>query len=571
MNPFADIDALQKTFPKADKPALAGISAAIRTGVVTGLVGPDGAGKTTLMRLMAGLLLPTSGTVRISGLDTVKDAAPLREVVGYMPQRFGLYEDLTVMENLNLYADLRGVLGQERKDRFAQLLAFTDLGRFTSRLAGKLSGGMKQKLGLACTLLGRPQLLLLDEPSVGVDPISRRELWRMVRQLATDGLAVMWSTSYLDEAELCEDVLLLSGGKLLYNGSPAKLTGRLVSRSFQIRGATGSRRQLLTRVLREPSVMDGTIQGRQVRLLLRPDAQPLGLNHLDAGAGAALVPSPPRFEDAFMDLLGGGPNGDSVLAAHVKPIPHDGSKVIEASQLTKKFGDFAATDRIDFSVTRGEIFGLLGPNGAGKSTTFKMMCGLLQPTSGAARVMGLDLQHSPSEARQRLGYMAQKFSLYGSLSVRQNLQFFSGIYGLRGTSQKQAIDDMVQIFALQSLLNTSPDTLPLGYKQRLALACAVMHEPDILFLDEPTSGVDPVTRREFWTHINGLVEKGVTVLVTTHFMEEAEYCDRVGLVFRGQMIACGTPDDLKSRVATAERPDPTMEDAFVELVQAHPE
>jgi len=565
----AVIQELQKRFAPEGKPALAGITAEIQPGMVTGLVGPDGAGKTTLMRLMAGLMLPTSGTIRIGELDTVRDAVALREVVGYMPQRFGLYEDLTVQENLNLYADLRSVLGQARKERFEQLLAFTDLKRFTDRMAGKLSGGMKQKLGLACTLLGRPQLLLLDEPSVGVDPISRRELWRMVKNLVAEGLAVVWSTSYLDEAELCERVLLLNEGKLLYAGTPGELTGRLVKRSLIIKGANGGRRRLLTRVLRDPGVMDGTIQGSQVRLLLRPDAAPPDLGKLEAGPNAEIAPVAPRFEDAFMDLLGGGPSGDSVLAAHVKAIPHDDTKVIEAINLTKKFGDFVATDNIDFAVTRGEIFGLLGPNGAGKSTTFKMMCGLLQPTAGSAHVMGLDLQHSPSEARQRLGYMAQKFSLYGNLNVRQNLEFFSGIYGLRGARQREAIKDMVEIFAFKSSLEVSPDTLPLGYKQRLALACAVMHEPDILFLDEPTSGVDPVTRREFWTHINGLVEKGVTVLVTTHFMEEAEYCDRVGLVFRGQMIASGTPDELKQQVATDERPNPTMEDAFVELVLDH--
>lgn len=244
--------------------------------------------------------------------------------------------------------------------------------------------------------------------------------------------------------------------------------------------------------------------------------------------------------------------------------------MIEAKSLTKRFGDFAAADHIDFRVRGGEIFGLLGPNGAGKSTTFKMMCGLLVPTSGSATVMGIDLKQSASEARQRIGYMAQKFSLYGSLTVRQNLHFFAGIYGLHGVQKRQAIEQMVRVFAFEPLVNTIADTLPLGFKQRLALACAVMHEPPILFLDEPTSGVDPITRREFWTHINGVVEKGVTIMVTTHFMDEAEYCDRIGLVYRGKLIATGTPDELKEMAVRPGLAEPTMEDAFIELVQRYP-
>jgi ABC-2 type transport system ATP-binding protein len=288
---------------------------------------------------------------------------------------------------------------------------------------------------------------------------------------------------------------------------------------------------------------------------------------LNAGESAELIPVAPRFEDAFIEALGGGPGGDSVLAQRLQPIVDDQKTIIEAIELTKTFGTFTATDHVNFAVKRGEIFGLLGPNGAGKSTTFRMMCGLLSPSSGTARVLGIDLKKSASLARQQLGYMAQKFSLYGNLTVHQNLNFFSGVYGLKGQQQNEIVNDMIEVFKLQPFLDTTPDTLPLGFKQRLALACAVMHDPPILFLDEPTSGVDPVTRREFWTHINGMVEKGVTVMVTTHFMDEAEYCDRIALVFRGKIIAAGTPDQLKSQVSTPENPDPTMEDAFIALVQ----
>ncbi|WP_031431033.1 ATP-binding cassette domain-containing protein [Methylomicrobium agile] len=563
------LDSVRKIFPHAKKPALEGVSAVLRPGQITGLVGPDGAGKTTLIRLMAGLLAPTSGTISVDNRDPIRDADKLRPVIGYMPQKFGLYEDLSVVENLEFHADLRDLTGEERAATFKRLLEFTDLARFTARLAGKLSGGMKQKLGLACALLGRPRLLLLDEPSVGVDPISRRELWKMVHELIAQGMAVVWSTAYLDEAELCAEVLLMNDGRLIFSGKPADLTDRIHGRSLQIRHLTGNRRQLLARALRRPEVMDGVIQGHAVRLVLRQGAVRPNLKELDAGIDAEFVPVAPRFEDAFIEALGGGPGGDSALAQRLRPVPGNDDTVVEAVALTKRFGDFTATDDVNFSVKRGEIFGLLGPNGAGKSTTFRMMCGLLAPTSGTARVMGIDLKTSASEARQRLGYMAQKFSLYGNLTIEQNLKFFSGVYGLRGVRQKTAIADMVEVFKLQPFLGTTPDALPLGFKQRLALACAVMHEPAILFLDEPTSGVDPVTRREFWTHINGLVEKGVTVMVTTHFMDEAEYCDRIALVFRGKIIAAGSPDRLKEQAVSPRNPDPSMEDAFISLVQQH--
>lgn len=563
------LDSVRKIFPHSAKPALEDVSAVLRPGQITGLVGPDGAGKTTLIRLIAGLLAPTSGSISVDHYDPIRDADQLRAFVGYMPQKFGLYEDLSVIENLELHADLRDLMGEERVATFKRLLEFTDLARFTTRLAGKLSGGMKQKLGLACALLGRPRLLLLDEPSVGVDPISRRELWKMVHELIAQGLAVVWSTAYLDEAELCAEVLLMNDGQLIFSGKPADLTHRIHDRSLQIRRLTGNRRQLLARALRRPEVMDGVIQGHAVRLVLREGADPPNLKELDAGDEAELVPVAPRFEDAFIEALGGGPGGDSLLAQRLKPVPGDDETVVEAVALTKRFGDFTATDQVSFAVKRGEIFGLLGPNGAGKSTTFRMMCGLLTPTSGTARVMGIDLKTSASEARQRLGYMAQKFSLYSNLTIAQNLKFFSGAYGLRGARQKTAIADMIEVFRLQPFLGTTPDTLPLGFKQRLALACAVMHEPAILFLDEPTSGVDPVTRREFWTHINGLVEKGVTVMVTTHFMDEAEYCDRIALVFRGKIIAAGSPDQLKEQTVSPQNPDPSMEDAFIALVQQH--
>ncbi|MDO8946957.1 MAG: ATP-binding cassette domain-containing protein [Desulfocapsaceae bacterium] len=379
--------------------------------------------------------------------------------------------------------------------------------------------------------------------------------------------AVIWSTAYLDEAELCQDVLLLDNGQLMFSGPPKNLTERVAGRCFQIQGISNNRRQVLSTALQQEEVQDGIVQGQNVRIVLRAGHSQPALSALDAGAEARLTPVAPRFEDAYIDALGGGPGGISALATAMTPLPDDQEVTVEADGLTKRFGNFTAAENVSFAIRRGEIFGLLGPNGAGKSTTFKMMCGLLRPSSGTGRVVGLDLQKAPGKARSRLGYMAQKFSLYGDLSARQNLDFFSGVYGLTGIQQKETVTRMIDIFGLQPHLTDSAKDLPLGFKQRLALACSVMHEPAVLFLDEPTSGVAPLTRREFWTHINGLVEHGVTVLVTTHFMDEAEYCDRIGLIYRGQMIATGPPDELKSRTRSPQIPDPTLEEAFISLLQ----
>ena len=499
--PLLETRGLSKSFPGLRHEALQPLDIRLSAGEITGLVGPDGAGKTTLLRLVAGLLTPDNGEIRIDGLDPLQEAGRIREIVGYMPQRFGLYEELTVMENLVLNAELRGIHKGEQDESFSRLLAFTGLEPFTGRRAGALSGGMKQKLGLACALLGKPKLLLLDEPSVGVDPVSRRELWKMVGHLLQQGIAVVWSTSYLDEAEKCDTVLLLDKGKLLFQGDPSGL----------------------------------------------------------AGKGG--------FEDAFIDLLGGARSPGSALAESTPRRETGESAVVEARGLTKYFGSFAATSGISFSIPPGEIFGLLGPNGAGKSTTFKMMCGLLKPTRGEALVTGISLSRAPAAARQRVGYMAQKFSLYGNLTTRQNLEFFSGLYGLRGAARKDKVRMMVELFGLEPYLTRASASLPLGIKQRLALSCALMHNPDIPFLDEPTSGVDPVTRREFWAHINGLAGKGVTIMVTTHFMDEAENCDRIGLVFHGELIALGTPRELKGSVSRGKPHEPTLEDAFIELIR----
>lgn len=565
--PLVTIDGLTKRFTPSGPAAIERLTTAIKPGQVTGLVGPDGAGKTTLMRLMAALLTPTEGRITVHGLDTIAETSAVHDTIGYMPQRFGLYEDLSVMENLVLYADLKGVVGDERGPTFERLLAFTDLAQFTDRLAGKLSGGMKQKLGLACAMLKSPRLLLLDEPSVGVDPISRRELWRMVYQLIGQGVGIVWSTAYLDEAENCAEVIVLNSGKVLFAGDPKAMTAAMGGRVFHLRGAGAGRRELLTEMLRRPDVIDGVLQGEAVRLVMAEGKVAPTAADVPTRSQVMVSPAPPRFEDAFVAMLGGHPKRTLSLATRSTQ-PTTNGPPVQAKALTRRFGTFTAAESITFEIKRGEIFGLLGPNGAGKSVTFKMMCGLLRPTTGIALVDGLDLYKASAAARGRLGYMAQKFSLYGDLSVRQNLEFFAGAYGLSGAGKREAIDRVIAAFDLAPHLDANASGLPLGFKQRLALAAAIMHEPPVLFLDEPTSGVDPLTRREFWSFINAMIGRGVTVMVTTHFMDEAEYCDRVALINRGICIAVDTPEALQASVKTDTLPNPTLEDAFIGLVDA---
>jgi len=573
MRPAARVSALVKSFGAMR--ALDGISATLPEGKILGLVGPDGAGKTTLIRLFAGLMAPTAGSVEVLGRTPQAEGGTTQGETGYMPQRFGLYEDLSVLDNLNLYANLRALDAAERGRRFAELLRFTDLAPFTERLAGRLSGGMKQKLGLACALLGAPRLLLLDEPGVGVDPLSRRELWRMVSALVARGVTVLWSTAYLEEAERCAYIWLLDAGRLLYDGPPRELSERVRGRVFRRRVRPGEARQIAEQELARDAVLDAVIQGASVRLVARPEREP-------SFQGTQYEPVEPRLEDAYVELLGGPRKGESLLArgwpaqapvgrGDVPPGPasaRDAGVLVRAVDLTRRFGDFVAADTIGFEVRAGEIYGLLGPNGAGKSTTFRMLCGLLKPTAGDASVAGVNLLHAASRARARLGYMAQKFSLYGDLSVGQNLDYFADIYGLTRAAKRVRVPAMIEMFELAPHLESNAALLPLGFKQRLALACATLHAPAVLFLDEPTSGVDPLMRREFWHHINALTTRGVAVVVTTHFMEEAEYCDRIGLIWRGRKIAEGTPDELKARVRSARQPEPTLEDAFIALVEA---
>jgi ABC-2 type transport system ATP-binding protein len=564
--PLVKISDLSKYFDKDKRCAIEKLDLEFTEGKIIGLIGPDGAGKTTLIRIMAGLLKPNTGNVTILGNDTIKEPEKVHQLIGYMPQRFGLYEDLSVIQNLTLYSDIFNLSEEDKKERFEILLKFTNLKNFTERLAGKLSGGMKQKLGLACTLLRKPRFLILDEPSVGVDPISRKELWEMVSQLKEDNISILWSTSYLDEAEKCQEVIVLNEGKQLYNGLPNKLTDTLNGRTFQIQNITEDRRHVLRNTLKDPNIIDGVIQGSFVRIVLKKDVDNnIDIQKFNPGKEAVLQEVKPRFEDAFMDLLGGGPKEESPLINLMPELEKSDKPIIEVNNLVKIFNKFKAVNDISFSVTKGEIFGLLGPNGAGKSTTFKMLCGLLTPTNGDALIESTSIKNTKNQAKSFLGYMAQKFSLYENMTVLQNLNFFSGIYPIDSKKRENVVNKMIETFSLDDFKDLKSSELPLGYKQRLALCCAIMHKPDILFLDEPTSGVDPITRREFWNHINGMVEKGVSIVITTHFMDEAEYCDRIALINQGQIIQIGSPDELKNQVKSEKLPEPTLEEAFIEL------
>jgi len=552
---------------------LDGITAETARGTITGLIGPDGAGKTTLMRLIAGLLRADSGRITVLGTDVRRDPLAVQAKLGYMPQRFGLYEDLSVQENLDLYADLQDVPLVERKARYTELLHMTGLGPFTARMAGRLSGGMKQKLGLACTLVHPPELLLLDEPTVGVDPVSRRELWQIIDHLNRSAqMTVLFSTAYLDEAERCHNVLLLHDGRLLGSGPPGSFTAEMSGRSFFVTASIG-RRRLQEQLSRAPGIIDAVIQGSRVRVVSATALPPeLSLMNTELPS-LSVTPAAPRFEDSFvarMRAQGSGMSSDIALSPPPPAAAHDIENVIAVEHLTRRFGDFVAVNDVSFAVPRGEVFGLLGANGAGKSTTFRMLCGLLPPSSGSLLVAGYDLRRAAARARRRIGYMAQKFSLYGDLSVAQNLSFFSSVYGLSGARQRERIAWAVAEFGLGPMLAATARELPLGFKQRLALASALMHEPEILFLDEPTSGVDPLARREFWRRINALAEVGVTVLVTTHFMEEAEYCDRLAIMAQGHVLTTGEPDRIKAAARTPGSPDPTMEDAFIAIIEAAP-
>jgi ABC-2 type transport system ATP-binding protein len=573
--PALQLDAVRKTFQRETGEtvlALDDISFSLRQGGLAALVGPDGGGKTTLIRLLAGLMKPDGGSVHVLGIDAAREPQSIQARISYMPQRFGLYEDLTVRENLDLYSDMHGVSKEERVTQYKRLMDMTGLDPFQKRLAGQLSGGMKQKLGLACSLVRSPELLLLDEPTVGVDPLSRRELWEIIHKLIEDGMTVLLSSSDPDEAEACECVLVLNQGKKLVEAPPAAVTALANGRTFLVRPPAGVKvRDFQARLLRESNVIDAVPQCGMVRLVSIAGA------HAATFAEVAAEPTQARFEDGFMVLLhqsGAADKDDSAAAkndaASGPGATPEADTVVEVNDLVRRFGKFIAVDHVSFAVKRGEIFGLLGPNGAGKTTTFRMLCGLVTATGGELKVAGMDVRQNSASARQNLGYVAQKFSLYGQLTVTENLEFFARAYDLNGDKKRDRINWAVSQFNLEPYLLLPSAQLPGGFKQRLAMAAALMHEPQILFLDEPTSGADPFARRDFWRRITALAAAGVTVIVTTHFMAEAEYCDRALILDGGKLLAQGTPIELRALAPLAPGQSATMvtmEDAFIAVVE----
>jgi ABC-2 type transport system ATP-binding protein len=569
--PALQVEHVRKSFRRETGEAvlaLDDISFSVSQGGLAALVGPDGAGKTTLLRLLAGLLKADGGIVNVLGIDAAKDSQAIQSRISYMPQQFGLYEDLTVRENLDLYSDIHGVTETDRQAQYTRLMAMTGLGPFQKRLAGQLSGGMKQKLGLACTLVRSPELLLLDEPTVGVDPLSRRELWQIIRQLIKESLTVLLSSSDPEEAEHCDFVLAMNGGKKLLDATPAAVSGLALGRTFLAQPPAGMKaRDFQARLLTEPNVIDAVPECGQVRLVSKVSSSQ-ALEFADVTAR----PTPARFEDGFMVLLHqaiGAAVAEEQARAPQEPAVGGakGEVVVEVHDLLRRFGKFVAVDRVSFRVRRGEIFGLLGPNGAGKTTTFRMLCGLLPASAGTLKVAGVDVRQARASAREHLGYVAQKFSLYGQLTVGENLDFFARAYGLNGDQRRKRIAWALSQFKLEPFLHLPSSQLPGGFKQRLAMAAALLHRPEILFLDEPTSGADPFARREFWQRITALASSGVTVIVTTHFMAEAEYCDRVLILDDGKVLAQGTPAELRALVPAQDGRVATMEDAFIAIVE----
>ena len=535
--------------------AVANLSLAVQTGEIYGLVGPDGAGKTTAMRLLCGALGADGGQAAICGHDVGSAIDYAREQIGYMPQRFSLYGDLTVAENLRFFAEVNGIAAREWQPRAQQVLEFVGLAEFSARHAERLSGGMKQKLSLAAALAHRPRVLLLDEPTGGVDPITRQDFWQLlIRLVKQEGVAVLVSTPYMDEAALCHRLGFLNQGRLLIEGTPRQIADRLQGRILEL---TGQPRAIMRTIANaDVDVEDVQVFGNRLHLRTREGREAAVLARLPAALGAASVtvqrlsPIDPTLEDVFIELLETGREPEvatsrsTIATRDSPPVIPNSRPAIQAGSLTKHFGDFIAVDRVSFTVQPGEIVGYLGPNGSGKTTTIRMLLGLLLPTSGSGQVLGLDILRQSEAIRPQTGYMSQKFALYDDLTARENLDFYAGVYGTR--KRRQRVAETLELLRLTARAGDHAAELSGGWRQRLALGVALVHQPRLLFLDEPTSGVDPNARRAFWDLIYDLAERGVTVFVTTHYMDEAERCGRVGIMYRGQLLAMDTPDKLKA-------------------------
>jgi len=551
-----------------DLTAVNNLNISVEPGEIFGLVGPDGAGKTTILRMLSGILKPTAGNAMVAGYDVNEDPLKVKDNLAYMSQRFGLYVDLTVEENIEFYADLYGEPKKGRPENINELLDFSYMRPFKKRLAGNLSGGMKQKLQLVCALIHTPRVLLLDEPTNGVDPVSRRDFWRILYQLLNRDVAILVTTAYLDEAERCSRVGLIERGTLLAVGTPAEVKGLVPGGVLTIRSPQARQ---VNKMLREKlSDISVNLFGDTVHVV----AEDVGKTKIKAAElldGARLFyeemhEEPASLEDVFVAVLDQAgtqsvkKHQEQIDAYAQNPENFQDETAVTVDNLTRRFGTFVAVNQVSFEVPRGQIFGFLGPNGAGKSTVIRMLCGLLKPSEGQGSVAGFDINTQAEQIKQNIGYMSQKFSLYEDLTVEENINFYGGIYGLDAGRLARRREWACSMAGLEDNRHSLTAILSTGWKQRLAMACAILHEPPIIFLDEPTSGVDPLSRRRFWDIIYEMAEMGVTVFVTTHYMEEAEYCDRIALIYRGNLIAMGSPGDLKAgmkeNILDIQCPDP---------------
>lgn len=551
--------------------AVDSLSLSVPQGELFGLVGSDGAGKTTTLRMLTGVMDPSAGDAHIMGCSS-RRLGPVQGEIGYMSQRFGLYPDLTVAENIRFYADLFDVSAAERKDRSEQLLSFSGMAPFTGRQAGRLSGGMKQKLGLCCALIHRPKVLFLDEPTNGVDPVSRRDFWRILQDLRKEGVTILVATAYLDEAERCDRVGLLHQGRMLACDAPAALR-KLVSGTILEARDTDARRALHLLRGTLPHIPMNLFGDRLHLMTADPLHTSKELERLLAEAG---LPRPlittvdPSLEDVFVSMMEDEEQtGETTEPQHTlkhNDVLDQNAPAVSLDHLSKRFDDFTAVDDVSLTVPKGQIFGFLGPNGAGKSTTIRMMCGIMPPSAGSGQVAGFDISREPERIKENIGYMSQRFSLYEDLTVEENIAFYAGVYRLTSEKRRERTEWVIEMAGLAERRRSRAGELSGGWRQRLALGCAILHEPPIVFLDEPTSGVDPLSRRKFWKLIYALADSGVTVFVTTHYMDEAEYCDRLALIFQGRLVAIGTPEELKR--ARAEGGElPSLEDVFIGLIE----
>jgi drug efflux transport system ATP-binding protein len=531
--------------------AVRGIDFEVAEGEIFGLIGPDGAGKTSTFQILAGIMDATSGLAEVLG----RSAREARSETGYLTQAFSLYPDLTVRENLRYAGDLRRVPPADVGARGRRYLQMFDLDDFVDRLAGKLSGGMKQKLSLACALVAQPRVLLLDEPTTGVDPVSRREFWDALAHLSASGLTILVATPYLDEAERCHRVALMQKGELRQLGTPHELRQSLGAKRLEVHAEPlrDAERALSAVVGPDQTILDVQRFGDRLDLLVRrpDDARSVVEREVRAAGGRVteLRVDEPSLENVFVTSL-------RALGDEPSPRPfpgrHDhralrGRVAIGTDGLTKQFGTFTAVKDVGLQIRHGEVYGLLGANGAGKTTTIKMLCGLLEPTRGTIELAGERDNVRSERVRQRIGYMSQKFSLYEDLTIRENLRFFAGVYGVPEAERDDKTRWVLSFSGLEGQQDQITGRLPGGWKQRVAFGAAIMHEPPVLFLDEPTSGVDPLARRAFWRMINHLADGGTAVLVTTHYLEESEQCNRLGFMVAGELVAEGSPSAIKAR------------------------